>query len=361
MNGANGRKCVKLNCPQKRPAFRRVRMGREPPRLKLLDFGGPAKPTVAVRIMERGGGAGLERDERRLVEKRVDTELNVALKMANDERVAKYGTCDMQRIHEKLRNVERARVVSVREKRMKAPVCPVKTKVVSPHQLIKEFLRNSPVQIIRPKKTVAELAAEELPVPPKLPVVPKGSVYDRIAKKAGMPKPKQTKVVKEKPPIPLYDKTRCSKKTSNKPYTVSELRRMAKAMRIPKSKIDEAKSSVKKLCDLVENKKPNAPNGSKAHGENESMKRRIAHAKAVLQKNKSTPPKSTPPENKLKQMGFNMQRIGRKSKSNPDPHTHNNLMKIARELRIDVPTTSKKPKPTATQLIELIKKKLGKA
>jgi hypothetical protein len=321
------------------------------------------KTTIVPRILHRDAVGGLAPDERRLVEERVDAELNIALKMSNDERVAKYGVRDMKNIHAKLQDAERARVISIREKKMKAvcPVRPAMTKIVSPHQLIKEFLRNSPVQIIRPKKTIAELAAEERPAPPKLPVAPKGGVYDRIAKKAGMriAKPKQTKVVKEKPPIPLYDKARCSKKTSNKPYTVSDLRRMAKAMGIPKSKIVEAKSSVKKLCDLVENKK----NGPAGQGENESMKRRIEHAKAVLRRNKSTPPKnkSTPPENKLKQMGFNLQRIGRKSKANPDPHTHNNLMKIARELHINIPTTSKKPKPTATQLIEFIKKTLGKA
>jgi hypothetical protein len=63
----------------------------------------------------------------------------------------------------------------------------------------------------------------------------------------------------------------------------------------------------------------------------------------------------------LKMKGFNTERVGRKTKGNPIPHTQNNLLKIASELNINIPTTSKKPKPTATQLIALIKKKLEKA
>ena len=427
----NGKRCVKpindQKQPQKRPMLRRMRMGREPPKLQLLNFGKPkVKPTYVPRFLPVPKNDRLDPIERRLAEQRVDKNMNDALKMNNDERIAKYGVVDMKNIHAKLFNIERKKIISMREKKLKEPLVekpvvkpgpcamPVQkfTKVVSPHQLIKDFLRNSPVQIIRPKKTVAELAAEDKPPPPKLPKVPKNGVYGRIAKKAGLrvAKPKQTKVVKEKAPVELYEKERCSKKTSNKPYTVSQLRRIAKSMNIPKDKIDDAKSSIKELCKLIDLKKKNASpkRGSKKKSvDNASMKRRIEHAKKVLQKDAEKKQKSpvkkehkivspkkdgTPWMNRsphsrkrhvnakdnvyakalatlkkddpvmfLKMKGFNAERVGRKTKGNPNPHTQNNLMKIASELNINIPTTSKKPKPTATQLIALIKKKLEKA
>lgn len=428
----NGKRCVKPmnDQPQKRPMLRIMRMGRKPPNLQRLKFENPkAKPTYVPRFLPVPKDDRLDPIERRLAEQRVDKNMNDALKMSNDERIAKYGVVDMKNIHAKLFNIERKKIIGMREKKLKEPLVekpitkpgpcamPIQkeiTKIVSPQQLIREFLRDSPVQIIRPKKTVAELAAEDKPPPPQLPKMPKNGVYGRIAKKAGLriAKPKQTKVVKEKPPVELYEKERCSKKTSNKPYTVSQLRRIAKSMNIPKDKIDDAKSSVKKLCELIDlnkNKKNSVhkKDSKKKSVDNSSMKRRLEHAKKVLQKDaeqklkkptmrdhKIVSPKKdgTPWVNRsphsrkrhvnakdnvytkalstlkkddpvmfLKMKGFNAERVGRKTKGNPNPHTQNNLMKIASELNINVPTTSKKPKPTATQLIALIKKKLEKA
>lgn len=427
----NGKRCVKpindQKQPQKRPMLRRMRMGREPPKLQLLNFGKPkVKPTYVPRFLPVPKNDRLDPIERRLAEQRVDKNMNDVLKMNNDERIAKYGVVDMKNIHAKLFNAERKKIISMREKKLKEPLVekpvikpgpcamPVQkeiTKVISPQQLIREFLRDSPVQIIRPKKTISQMMREEDPKPALPPQAPKGGVYDRIAKKAGLrvAKPKQTKVVKEKAPVELYEKERCSKRTSNKPYTVSQLRRIAKSMNIPKDKIDDAKSSVKKLCELIDLKKNASPkrNSKKKSVDNASMKRRIEHAKKVLQKDaekklkspvkkehKIVSPKKdgTPwmirsphsrkrhanakdnvyakalatlkkddPAMFLKMKGFNAERVGRKTKGNPNPHTQNNLMKIASELNINVPTTSKKPKPTATQLIALIKKKLEKA
>ena len=421
----NGKRCVKpindQKQPQKRPMLRRMRMGREPPKLQLLNFGKPkVKPTYVPRFLPVQKIDRLDPIERRLAEQRVDKNMNDALKMSNDERVAKYGVVDMKNIHAKLFNAERKKIISMREKKLKEPLVekpagpcamPVQkeiTKVVSPHQLIKNFLRDSPVQIIRPKKTISQMIREEDPKPALPPQAPKGGVYDRIAKKAGLrvAKPKQTKVVKEKAPVELYEKERCSKKTSNKPYTVSQLRRIAKSMNIPKNKIDNAKSSIKKLCELIDLKKNASPKKKKSVN-NASMKRRVEHAKKVLQKDAEKKQKSpakkehkivspkkdgthwmnrSPHSRKrhanakdsvyakalatlkkgdpvmfLKMKGFNAERVGRKTKGNPNPHTQNNLMKIASELNINIPTTSKKPKPTATQLIALIKKKLEKA
>lgn len=411
----NGKRCVKLindnsKQPQKRPMLRRMRMGREPPKLKLrfLNFGKPkANPTYIHRFLPVPKNDRLDPHERRLAEQRVDKNMNDALKMMNDERVEKFGVVDMKNIHAMLLNKERKKIISMREKKLKEPIVekhvikpcpcamPVKkeiTKVVSPRQLIKEFLRNSPVQIIRPKKTIAELAAEDKPSPPKLPKMPQDGVYARIAKKAGIrvAKPKQTKVVKEKAPVELYEKERCSKKTSNKPYTVSQLRKIAKSMNISKDEIAGAKSSIKALCALIElrkNKKNASPkkDSKKKSVTDASMKRRLEHAKKVLQKDhKIVSPKidGTPwikrsgdnpckktlsmfkkddPVMFLEMKGFNARRIGRKTKANPNPHTQNNLLKIASDLNINIPTTSKKPKPTATQLIALIKKRLEKA
>ena len=425
----NGKRCVKPiddnpKQPQKRPMLRRMRMGREPPKLQLLNFGKPkVKPTYVPRFLPVPKNDRLDPIERRLAEQRVDKNMNDALKMSNDERVAKYGVVDMKNIHAKLFNAERKKIIGMRERKLKEPevikprpcAMPVQkeiTKVVSPQQLIREFLRDSPVQIIRPKKTISQMMREEDPKPALPPQAPKGGVYDRIAKKAGLrvAKPKQTKVVKEKPPVELYEKERCSKKTSNKPYTVSQLRRIAKSMNIPKDKIDGAKSSVKKLCELIDLKKKNASpknDSMKKSVDNASMKRRIELAKKVLQKDAEkkakkpakkehkivspkkdgTPWMNRSPQSRkrhanakdnvytkalatlkkddpvmfLKMKGFNAERVGRKTKGNPNPHTQNNLLKIASELNINVPTTSKKPKPTATQLISLIKKKLEKA
>lgn len=412
----NGKRCVKPmnDQPQKRPLLRRMRIGREPPKLQILSFGKPkARPTYVPRFLPVAKIEELEPHERRFAEQMVDKNMNDALKMGDGERMAKYGTVNMKNIHAKLFNIERKKIISMREKKMKGPEKPVIKpypcripvqkdiiKVVSPHQLIKDFLRNSPVQIIRPKKTVAELAAEDKPPPPQLPKMPKNGVYGRIAKKAGLRVPKQTKVVKEKAPVEIYEKERCSKKTSNKPYTVSQLRKIAKSMNIPKDEIDAAKSSVGKLCALINSKKNASPNVPKKKSvSNASMKRRLEHAKKVLnaekklkkitKKEHKTPKKdgthwmNRSPESRkrhvnaknnvyntlkkddpvmfLKMKGFNTGRIGRKTKGNPNPHTQNNLLKIAHELNIDVPTTSKKPKPTATQLIALIKKKLEKA
>jgi hypothetical protein len=426
----NGKRCVKpINDnpkqPQKRPLLRRTRMGREPPKLQLLNFGKPkVKPTYVPRFLPILKSDRLDPDERRLAEQRVDKNMNDALKMNNDERITKYGVVDMKNIHAKLFNAERKKIISMREKKLKEPIVekpvikpspcamPVQkeiTKVVSPQQLIREFLRDSPVQIIRPKKTISQMMREEDHIPALPPKAPKGGVYDRIAKKAGLrvAKPKQTKIVKEKAPVELYEKERCSKKTSNKPYTVSQLRRIAKSMNIPKDKIVDAKSSVKKLCELIDLKKKNASpkkDSKKKSVNNTSMKRRIEHAKKVLQKDAEKKPikkehkiispkkdgtpwmnrsphsrkrhanvkdnvyikalatlKKDEPVMFLKMKGFNAERVGRKTKGNPNPHTQNNLMKIASELNINIPTTSKKPKPTATQLIALIKKKLEKA
>jgi len=381
------------------------------------------KPTYVPRFLPVPKNDRLDPIERRLAEQRVNKNMNDALKMNNDERVAKYGVVDMKNIHAKLFNAERKKIIGMRERKLKEPEvikpgpCPIPvqkeiTKVVSPQQLIREFLRDSPVQIIRPKKTISQMMREEDPKPALPPQAPKGGVYDRIAKKAGLKvaKPKQTKVVKEKPPVELYEKERCSKKTSNKPYTVSQLRRIAKSMNIPKDKIDDAKSSVKKLCELIDLKKKNASpkkESKKKSVDNASMKRRIEQAKKVLQKDAEkkakkpakkehkivspkkdgTPWMNRSPQSRkrhanakdnvytkalatlkkddpgmfLKMKGFNAERVGRKTKGNPNPHTQNNLLKIASELNINVPTTSKKPKPTATQLIALIKKKLEKA
>lgn len=379
----NGKRCVKPmnDQPQKRPILRKMRMGREPQKLRLLSFGKPrAKPTYVQRFLPVTKIEELEPHERRLAEQQVDKNMNDALKMNNGERIAKYGIVDMKNIHAKLFNIERKKIISMREKKMKGPECPVPvpvtkpfTKVVSPQQLIREFLRDSPVQIIRPKKTISQMMREEAPQITLPPRAPKGGVYDRIAKKAGLRVPKQTKVVKEKAPVELYEKERCSKKTSNKPYTVSQLRRIAKSMNIPKDKIVEAKTSVRKLCALIDSKSDKHSKEKSAN--NVSMKRRLEHAKKVLRKNaekKHSPKKDArmdalsalkkdDPVMFLKMKGFNAGRVGRKTKGNPNPHTQNNLMKIASELNINIPTTSKKPKPTATQLIGLIKKKLEKA
>lgn len=401
----NGKKCVKqiVEHHQKRPLFRRMGMGREPRPLQILSFGKPkARPTVVPRYLLDKKIIGLEHHERRLAEQQVDKNMNIALKMNNDERMEKYGAIDMKNIHEKLFNIERKKIISMREKKMKAPECPAPMpikKIVSPQQLIKEFLRNSPVQIIRPRKTISQMM-RETPKHVVAPQVPKGGVYDRIAKKAGLKiaKPKQTKAVKAKPPVALYEKERCSKRTSNKPYTVSELRRIAKSMNISKEKIADAKTSVRKLCALIDD----APKMVIENKNNLSMKRRLNKAKEVMRKeqNKAIKNHSKKNEHKkidapwmdrtshsrkrhknamddvytkalatlkkdnpvmfLKMKGFNAGRVGRKTKVNPDPHRQNNLIQIARELNINVPTTSKKPKPTATQLIALIKKKLEK-
>tara|TARA_Y100000389_G_scaffold201059_1_gene242867 strand:+ start:14542 stop:15780 length:1239 start_codon:yes stop_codon:yes gene_type:complete len=408
----NDKRCVKpMNQQrQKRPMLRRVQtVQRQARPLQLLSFGKPkhratVKPTFFLKSNRKDD---IEPHERRLAEQRVDKHMNHALKMNNDERMMKFGTVDMKNIHVKLLNVERKKIISMREKKMKMPMYPVVkpvTKVISPHKLIKQFLLNSPVQIIRPKKTISQMMREEVPKP-DIPQLPTGGVYDRIAKKAGIKitKPKKTKTVKEKPPVELYEKERCSKKTSNMPYTVSQLRRIAKSMNIPKADIINAKTSVKKLCALIEvsKNKNNAPHVNK----NASMKRRISMAKKVLRRNQNreediktvnkkheilSPKKDGTPWMKrdqesrkrhknannniyknalstlkkddpvmfLKMKGFNAGRVGRKTKTNPVPHTQNNLIKIARELNINIPTTSKKPKPTATTLIGLIKKKL---
>lgn len=390
----NDKRCVKpMNEPreQKRPMLRRMRVGREPPKLGLLNFGKvPMRKTVVPRVLQLEQIKALEPNERRQAEQRVDNELNIVLKMTNNARKAKYGTDDMKIIHANLFNAERKKIISMREKKMKAPECPrpaPMTKVVSPQQLIREFLRNSPVQIIRPKKTISEMMREKNPEPPKMPKIPQCGVHGRIAKKAGMKIAKQVKEIKKKPPVEPYDKKRCSKKTSNKPYTVSELRRIAKGMSIPKGKIADAKSSVRKLCELIE-AKVNTPKKG-----NESMKRRIEHAKKVLQYKIVSPKmdgtpwmmksaqsrklhaqanddiykkslnelKKDDPVMFLKQKGYNAGKIGRKTKAVPEPYRQNNLLKIATELNINIPTTSKKPKPTATEIIALIKKKLEKA
>lgn len=402
----SGKRCVKpINEQlQKRPLFRRMLQGRGQPRpLQILSFGKPkGRVTVAPRFLQATRVEGLEPHERRLAEQRVDKNMNIALKLDNNERMSKYDAVDMKNIHAKLLDVERKKIISMREKKMKGPACPVVTKIVSPQQLIKEFLRNSPVQIIRPRKTISQMMREEAPnITPKpvIQQVPKGGVYDRIAKKAGIrvTKPKQTKVVKEKAPVELYEKERCSKKTSNKPYTVSQLKRIAKSMNIPKAKIADAKTSIKKLCALIDFSK-NKMNASreKKNIANASMKRRIEKAKEILKNkkheivspNKDGTPwmgrdqesrkrhmnanddvykkalsvlKKDDPVMFLKMKGFNAGRVGRKTKANPDPHKQNNLIKMARELNINVATTSKKPKPTATTLIGLIKKKLEKA
>jgi len=407
----SGKRCVKpmnerTNEPQKRPLFRRMLQGRGQPRpLQILNFGKPkGRVTVAQRFLQKTKVEGLEPLERRLAEQRVDKNMNVALKMNNGERMIKYDAVDMKNIHAKLLDVERKKMISIREKKMKAPACPIVkpiTKVVSPQQLIKEFLRNSPVQIIRPRKTISQMMREEVPIP-VVPQRPKGGVYDRIAKKAGIrvANPKQTKVVKEKAPVELYEKERCSKKTSNKPYTASQLKRIAKSMNIPKAKIDEAKTSIKKLCALIDfSKNKNNASLKKINNTKATMKRLIDDLRnkevlnvdkkhEIVSPNKDGTPwmgrdkesckrhvnakddvykkalsvlKKDDPVMFLKMKGFNAGRLGRKTKANPDPHKQNNLIKIARELNINVPTTSKKPKPTATTLIGLIQKKLEKA
>lgn len=416
----NDKRCVKPmdGVVQKRPILRRVRTDRERPNPGFLDFGKPTvRRTVIPRTLQLVVTKGLEPHERRLAEQRVDKNMNDALKMSNGERVEKYGVVDMKNIHAKLFNTERKKIISMREKKMKAPECPVvrpvvrpvakpMVKVVSPHQLIKEFLRNSPVQIIRPKKTIAELAAENNPAPPQIPKMPMNDVHGRIAKRAGLKiaKLKQPKHVggKGKRVVPEYNKAKCSKKTSNKPHTVSELRRIAKDVGVSVKNITEAKSSVRKLCELIDAKN----NKQNVNKNAENMKHRLEHAKAVMIKErmkKNSPNKKehkivspkkdgthwmdrTPHSRKrhmnadddvykkalstlkkddpvmfLKMKGFNVMRVGRKTKANPNPHTQNNLMKIANELNINIATTSKKPKPTATKLISMIKKKLEKA
>lgn len=280
---------------------------RKPPMLKRLQFANQPRYDGYRRELIKVVGNKVAARDKRIANNAINGKLNAVLRMSPGARVAQFNTNNMEAIRGMLLQEHLRKMRHDLEVRGKQPM----HKILSP-RMIAPIVRKTPPQMYFPKVKMME--REKSPV-----------------------KRKVAKPVSPVSPVRLVLR-RCERKSAKNPdpYTPAELRRIAMNMKIPKARVDAAKASRFKLCDVIK-AYPRSP-------------LRSPHLRSP-----NRPPNRSPI--RLVNNNINVRRVTRKTKAVPNPYAHANLMRVATKLKLF--EHGQKSRYTATELIRMIKGKLS--
>ena len=379
--------------PVQRRAQCQHKKTRAPPALKLLDFQTKYRPTMKPHQIIKITGVKTTACEKRLADAAIDFKLNAVLRMSPNARTQKFNTMNINEIRQILtqnaiRKMRRAKEVEgkqpiaqmnvVKKIAGKQPIAQMN--VVKMMNVLKKITGKQPIvqmknrddgkqmmvqnKVISPRTLLNHILHTTTPIRTIVQTVHK---LDTLVKRAN--DQKQLK--------PTFNSKKCGRKSATNPgpYTVKELRQMIKGMGVHKNTIDAAKSSRVKLCEIIEKHTRNSVNTKQLKrpikkqqhviksptfedwmSRSAFSRRRHTELKNDVYIKELDRLKKTNLKMYIKELGFNTDRVSRKTKTVPDPYGHRNLMNIATKMNLFI--HGQKSKYTPTELIKMIKGKL---